>query len=189
MERPAVVPLSFAQRRLWFLNRLEGRSGAYNVALVVRLAGELDVGALEAALGDVVGRHEVLRTVFAERDGVPFQGWWRAGAGAGLLVAGGGGMRGRWRRRRRRAAFDLARELPGRARLARGSAESRCCCWWCTISRCDGWSWGRCARDLSAAYAARVGGGEPAWQALPVQYADYALWQREVLGGRMIRGV
>jgi hypothetical protein len=123
-----------------------------------------------------------LRTVFGESGGVPFQRVLGEGAGAGLLevVAAGDagavvvGVAGR--------PFDLARELPVRAVLAVGGGVRVLVVVVHHIAA-DGWSEGPLLRDLSAAYAARVGGGEPSWPVLPVQYVDYALWQREVLGG------
>ena len=85
-QRPAVLPLSFAQNRLWFLDRFQGGAATYNMPTALRINGPLDAEALGAALDDVIARHESLRTVFPDTDGVPFQnvlpprpGMWRRG--------------------------------------------------------------------------------------------------------------
>ena len=159
VARPAEIPLSFAQRRLWFLDRLEGPSATYTIPLAVRLTGALDRAALEAALGDLVARHESLRTVFPDTLGVPRQLILEAAA-ARPRLDGRGGQRGgacrrRWRRRRG-AASILRSELPLRAHLfALGDDEHVLLLLLHHIAG-DGWSLAPLARDLARAYAARL---------------------------------
>ncbi|MFI5525189.1 amino acid adenylation domain-containing protein [Streptomyces platensis] len=180
-----MFPLSFAQWRLWFVGQFDGPSAVYNVPLVLRLSGALDVGALEAALTDVVGRHESLRTVFPVVDGEPVQRvvpedevalpvvWTAAGADevAALVAAEAAGH-----------VFDLAAEIPVRVRGYSVGPDERVLMLLVHHIACDGWSMGMLGRDLAVAYAARRDGTAPGWDELPVQYADYTMWQRELLG-------
>src|SRR5437660_4026102 len=184
VERPGEVALSYGQRRLWFLERLEGVSGRYVIPLAVRLRGELDVGALEAALGDVVERHESLRTIFPERLGVARQEVLAGGAGrvrlsvravsegelAGALTAAS------------QVGFDLSREVPLRAHLFALGGDEHVLLLVLHHIAGDGWSLGPLARDLSLGYGARLGGCAPDFAPLAVQYADYTLWQQALLG-------
>ncbi|WP_413808820.1 amino acid adenylation domain-containing protein [Streptomyces sp. OE57] len=183
-ERPGVLPLSFAQRRLWFLGRMEGPSATYNVPVVLRLSGELDRAALEQALWDLIGRHESLRTVFPETDGSPRQQVWDPDAVRIPLTVVETTEEALPEQLEATVTrgFDLTVSLPLRTTLfALGESEYVLALVIHHIAT-DGWSTAPLVRDLSAAYAARCDGRAPAWEPLPVAYADYTLWQRDHLG-------
>ncbi|MFH8626591.1 amino acid adenylation domain-containing protein [Streptomyces vietnamensis] len=184
--RPERVPASFAQRRLWFLHRFEGPSPTYNIPFAMRLTGRLDPAALRAALADVAERHEALRTVFAEDAEGPYQ-IVREGADARPELTHVPGVLAVGRIDAELAAaaahpFALDSELPLRAWLFETGPEEHVLLLLVHHIAGDGWSVPLLARDLVTAYAARHAGDAPAWAPLPVQYADYSLWQRAALG-------
>ncbi|MEU3603540.1 amino acid adenylation domain-containing protein, partial [Streptomyces sp. NPDC006798] len=186
VERPATVPLSYAQRRLWFLHQLEGPSATYNIPFAVRFDERLDAVALDAALGDVVDRHETLRTVFEERDGVPAQRVLSPGAAGVRLRVVTAGQDPEAVDAATAAAlghrFDLTAEAPVRVTLVRSGSGGDVLVVLLHHIASDEWSMGPFLSGLTAAYEARRAGGAPAFDPLPVQYADYAIWQRETLG-------
>ncbi|RNF77729.1 non-ribosomal peptide synthetase [Streptomyces botrytidirepellens] len=184
-SRPERAPLSFAQRRLWFIDRFEGPSATYNAPFPLRLTGELVPAALRAAVRDVVVRHESLRTIFVEdAHGVPHQ---RVLPASGVrvdvpvvdvlpedvddaIVAAANHR------------FDLARQIPVVACLLRSAPDEHVLVLVIHHIATDGSSMAPLARDLATAYEARLDGVAPDWADLPVQYLDYTLWQRELLG-------
>ncbi|WP_064273319.1 non-ribosomal peptide synthetase [Streptomyces sp. RTd22] len=193
-RRPDRVPLSSAQRRLWFVDRFEGPSATYNLPLVLRLTGALDLPTLGAALHDVVARHETLRTRIGEDEhGVPYQRIvpadeatvplsvvetvetvetdeaGEAGTEAAIAAAVG-------------HVFDIAAELPLRASVLRRGPEDHLLVLVIHHIAGDGESVPPLMRDLGTAYAARREGGAPNLPELPVSYADYTLWQDRLLG-------
>ncbi|NEW06374.1 amino acid adenylation domain-containing protein [Paenibacillus sp. SYP-B3998] len=184
VARPEEVPLSFAQQRLWFLNCLEGPSPTYNIPLVMRLSGQLDREVLQAALEDVVERHETLRTIFPEALGTSRQLILGTAEGrpalhvvptnetefAEVLAAAV------------RHSFDLSAEPAIRVQLFVFGPNEHVLLLLLHHIVGDGWSLTPLAADLAAAYTARSQDEVAAWLPLPVQYADYALWQRELLG-------
>ncbi|WP_461016769.1 amino acid adenylation domain-containing protein [Streptomyces daliensis] len=180
-ERPRPLPMSPGQQRMWFLDRLVGPDNASNIVLSVRLSGSLDVAALEAAWGDTVERHETLRTVYGEAAGVPYQKVLdevdtrvptvRVREEELPAALAEGAARG----------FDLEAGPPWRATVFAAGPEEHVLLVVVHHIAADGWSVDVLLRDLAAGYAARIRGRAPDRPPLPVQYADFTLWQRELL--------
>jgi amino acid adenylation domain-containing protein/non-ribosomal peptide synthase protein (TIGR01720 family) len=182
--RPERIPLSAAQRRLWLVERITGSGVAYNFPLVFRLRGDLDLGALRAAVRDVAGRHEALRTLFPEQDGEPYQlivPAAEADPEFTVTDCGEGELADRIEAAQRRP-FDLTGELPVRCEVLRVGPADQVVAVVLHHITTDEWSDRPFLADLTTAYRARRAGRTPEWAPLPVQYADYTLWQDELLG-------
>ncbi|MFJ8166800.1 amino acid adenylation domain-containing protein, partial [Streptomyces sp. NPDC096136] len=182
--RPEVLPLSHAQERLWFLHKLEGPSPTYNMPFALRLSGQLDRAALGEAFNDVIARHEALRTVYREVEGRPGQHVLVPEQARIELrvVPSSDSLLSAHLDEAARREFDLSGQVPLHAQLFVLSPTESVLMLVLHHIAGDGWSMAPLARDLMAAYSARLTGGEPQWPDLPVQYADYTLWQRELLG-------
>jgi amino acid adenylation domain-containing protein len=193
VARDGALRLSYAQQRLWFIHQLDPRSPAYNVPLAVRLTGHLDVTALSATLTEVVRRHESLRTTFAVHDDQPRQvihppaplnlaitdltdleAAEREGAAERLAVE------------EACLPFDLAGGPLLRLRLLRLSEEQHVLLVTMHHIVSDGWSMGVLVREVGLLYPALCAGAESPLEELALQYADFAVWQREWLSGEVL---
>ncbi|HEY0604396.1 MAG TPA: amino acid adenylation domain-containing protein, partial [Herpetosiphonaceae bacterium] len=192
--RDGALPLSFAQQRIWFLDQLQPGSATYNIPAALRLGGTLDVAALVEGLSMIVARHEALRTTFATTDeGRPVQIIGPAQAVALPLldlqklteVAQDTEVR-RLIHEEAQRPFDLHHGPLLRATLLRLADTDHVLLLTMHHIVADGWSWGVFFHELSALYAATVSSTIPALPALPIQYADYAVWQRDWLQGDVL---
>lgn len=187
------IPLSFSQERLWVIDRMEG-SAHYHIPWVLRLKGPLNKEAIEAAFKDIVNRHEVLRTVFHDKDGMNYQE---------VMAAGSWSMK-RIRARQYAedpqglaslisslvdAPFDLSQDHMLRVHLIDDiSWNEQILIINVHHIASDGWSWAILVRELMALYAFHAFGIEPGLPPLQVQYADFAIWQRQYLQGTVLDG-
>jgi hypothetical protein len=191
MSRP---PLSFAQQRLWFLQQLEPNNAAYNIPLTVRLRGALNIAVLKRALSEVVRRHEILRTAFEDIDGQPVQ-IISPPHPVGFPVVDLSELSeqerleqvGRHRRREVETQFDLAVGPLWRAKLLRVGDEEHLALFTLHHAISDGWSMSVLVEELGQLYEAFAADRPSPLEELPVQYADYAIWQREWLQGEVLQ--
>src|SRR6185295_12805767 len=193
VERAERLPLSFAQQRLWFLDQMEPGSSFYNIPAAVRLRGVLNVEALERTLSEVVRRHQVLRTHFIAVDGAPVQVI-EAAAPLKLAVLDLSGLEEAERTAEterliaaeRARPFDLMRGPLLRVKLLRLQEEEHVAIVTMHHIVSDGWSIGVLVREVATLYSAYVRGEESPLAELPIQYADFAHWQRGWLQGEVL---
>ncbi|OUS88237.1 non-ribosomal peptide synthetase [Rhodococcus sp. NCIMB 12038] len=177
------VPLSPAQQRMWFVNQFDTGASGYNLPLVVRLDGELDVQALSSAAHDLIERHRTLRTVYpSDADGVHQVVLDAANVPLDLTpIALPEDAVDAHLRAFVDSGFDVSVDAPIRSRLYRVGPEAHVFALVVHHIAADAWSLTPLIRDTMTAYQARLGGGSPEWLPLPVQYSDYSVWQRAVL--------
>ncbi|MGA9873868.1 MAG: amino acid adenylation domain-containing protein, partial [Rhodococcus sp. (in: high G+C Gram-positive bacteria)] len=185
--RPARIPLSLAQQRMWFLNRFDPQSAAYNIPIAIRLTGEVDVPSLLAAIDDIAVRHEPLRTIYPSDAEGPYQRILPTTESVDVEIVDMPTNRVVVAVQELAASsFDVTSEVPIRVRVYRvsdsGTVPEYVLAMVVQHISADGGSMAPLTRDLMLAYAARAQGNAPTWAPLSVQYADFALWQRKVLG-------
>jgi acyl carrier protein len=193
ISRAESLPLSFAQQRLWLIHQLEPNDPSYNIPVAVRLAGSLDIPALEQTLSEVIRRHEVLRTTFMEVDGEPVQVIHEA-APIALPVTELKGLADDEREaeitrlsvEEARRAFDLDRAPLLRAGLIKLADDEHVLLFTVHHIVTDGWSMGVLVKEVAALYEAYVNGEESPLAELKIQYADFAAWQRQWLTGEVL---
>ncbi|HEY6820196.1 MAG TPA: amino acid adenylation domain-containing protein [Mycobacterium sp.] len=178
------LPLSASQLRSWFAYRVDGPSPINNIPFAAKLNGPWDIDALIAAVGDVVARHEILRTTYIDAEGVPYQ---VVNPVTELAVRRDAGDGDEWLQKQleaeRRHCFELDREWPIRVAVLRtGDTGEHVLSLVVHHIASDHWSAGVLFSDVITAYRARRDGEAPSWAPLRVQYADYAAWQRTFLG-------
>jgi amino acid adenylation domain-containing protein len=188
IPRDGQLPLSFAQSRLWFLYQLEGATGTYNMTGALSLSGSLQVEALKQALRSIIQRHEPLRTSFQSIDGVPVQvidphPVWEL---AMVDLAGKETEAEKLAYRESQTPFDLTQSPLLRVTLLKLQPEKHILLINMHHIISDGWSIGVFIRELSHLYGAFVAGKEPTLPTLPIQYADFAVWQRQWLQGKVL---
>src|SRR6202035_852693 len=196
--RSGPLPLSFAQERLWFLDQLAPGGWAYNIPAALRLRGRLDIQAMERALVEIVRRHEALRTVFVESGGKPVQVVTAmpeamASAMAAVMpridlsaLAGSGAESLRLAREESCRSFDLGAGPLLRTVLVGLGAEEHLLLLTVHHIVADGWSVGVFWRELESLYVAFAAGRRSPLVELPLQYVDFAIWQREWLTGEVL---
>ena len=183
VESKGDIPLSFAQRRLWFLYQLEGPSPTYNIPLVVRLSGKLEKNALQEAICDVIERHEPLRTIFPEHAGTARQEVLnpeKVKPDLHVHQIEASELTSRLNNTVK-YCFQLDEEPAFRVELFSTAEEEHVVVLLLHHIVGDGWSLTPLTQDLKKAYMSRVNGKQQNWTNLPVQYADYAYWQENLL--------
>ncbi|HEX3643951.1 MAG TPA: amino acid adenylation domain-containing protein, partial [Ktedonobacteraceae bacterium] len=195
LERPEAIPLSFAQQRLWFLDQLEPNSTAYLIPSALRLQGDVNLAALQRSLRELVHRHESLRTTFEMRGPGPVQVIHPVGCSAVPLI----NLTGLSQEHREQEVQSLARQEAERPcdlekgpllriQVVRLQAQEHVLLLTMHHIITDGWSNEVLVRELSTLYQAFLIGQSSPLAPLPIQYADYALWQREWLQGEVLEG-